>query len=331
MIVEELRDPSTGLEAALVVMRSEGLAFGGTRFSAQCTVKEVQDLARCMEKKLAGHTQKIHGAKAGFFCAPDDPGLPALMALAADQWRPFLKKRVVLGKDMGASNELLDSFYSLVGQAQLAPLHGRDVPERLRDFAGYRSHMTGQGVCWSLSSFFGGSLSGVRVAIQGYGAVGLGAAIRLTRAGAQVVGLSDVGGAYSFETPPDEETLLAMAANGSLSPNPTSSRWPREALFTMDVDAIVLAADSHSVREEDAANVSSKVLVEGSNFGLCPEARAWLLRAGIPVIPDYVASGASAAMVALQMEFNGTMSEEDLWQRIEMSIRSQTEALIFTE
>jgi glutamate dehydrogenase (NAD(P)+) len=331
MIVEEVRDPNTGLEAALVVISEKGLSFGGTRFSTQCTVLEVQDLARCMEKKLSGHTQKIHGAKAGFFCAPDDPGLPALMAIAAEQWRPLLEKRVVLGKDMGASNALLDQFYALVGQAQLAPVHGSDVPSRLRDFEGYRSHMTGQGVCWSLSSFFGGRLSGVRVAIQGYGAVGLGTAIRLTRAGAHVVGLSDIQGAYSFEVPPDEETLLAMAAKGALSPNPGISLESREDLFSMDVDAIVLAADSHSVREKDAARVRAKVMVEGSNFGLCPEARAWLLRAGIPVIPDYVASSASAAMVALQMEFNGRMTEADLWQRIETSIRNQVEALIFTE
>jgi glutamate dehydrogenase (NAD(P)+) len=328
MIVEELRDPSTGLEAALVVMRSEGLAFGGTRFSAQCTVKEVQDLARCMDKKLAGHTQKIHGAKAGFFCAPDDPGLPALMALAADQWRPFLEKRVVLGKDMGASNELLDRFYACVGQAQLAPVQGPGVPRYLREFEGYRSHMTGQGVCWALSSFFGGSLSGIRVAIQGFGAVGLGSAIRLTRAGAVVVGLSDVKGAFFFEVPPNEEALIAMAQRGGCSPHPEGPVLPRERLFSMDVDAVVLAADSHSVSENDAATVCAKVVVEGSNFGLCPAARARLLHGAIPVIPDFIASSASAAMVALQMEAGGAMSEGHLWQRIEASIRSQTEDLV---
>jgi glutamate dehydrogenase (NAD(P)+) len=327
MIVERVCDASTGLNALLAVVRPEDLAFGGTRFSTTCTEAEVVALAEGMEKKLAGHTAAIGGAKAGFFCAPDDPGLPALMRLAAKKWGPLLRERVVLGKDMGASNALMDRFYKQVGQSQLAPVVGPAVPERLRDFTGYRVHMTGQGVCWSLSSFFSGSLNGVRVAIQGFGAVGLGAAVRLTRAGAQVLGVSDVHGAYAFSDAPTESEWVAMAQGGRCVPVNACTRLPREQLFSMEVDAVVLAANSHSVSAQEAESLCAQVLVEGSNFGLCADARALLRDRGQPVIPDFIASSASAAMVALQMEARGTLPEVDLWSRIEESIRTQTQGL----
>jgi glutamate dehydrogenase (NAD(P)+) len=325
MITERVRDPKTGLEAALAIVSPIGLAFGGTRFSPNCSVEEVQELALCMDLKLRGHTQAVHGAKAGFFCAPDHAGLPGLMALAAEKWRPYLEERLVLGKDMGASNALLDQFYAQVGQDQLAPVEGDSLPARLRELVGYRPHMTGQGVCWALSEFVGGSLNGFRVAIQGFGAVGLGAAIRLNRAGAEILGISDVDGAFSFQISPNEEQLLAMAIGGRCAAQGLdyAVRSPREALFSFPVDALVLAADSHSVGAAEAGKIVASVVVEGSNFGLEDAALSLLKTRGVPVVPDVIASSASAAMVALQMEAGGALTEAALWRRIEASIRAQ--------
>jgi len=332
MILDCVRDPATGLEAALAICTSEGLAFGGTRFSADCSVEEVANLARCMEVKLHPHTRAVHGAKAGFFCAPDDPGLPALMALAAEQWRLPMRERVLLGKDMGATDALVDQLYALAGQAQLDLLNSDASPKRLRDFAGYRKHMTGQGVCWALSEFVQQHLQGLTVAIQGFGAVGLGAAIRLTRAGAHVHGLSDIEAAYSFDLPPDEAQLLAMAQGGLCCPErgPFVQTLPRDALFSLPVDAIVLAAGSHSVGPDQAAQILAAVVVEGSNFGLTEPARTLLRGAGLPVLPDVIASSASAAMVALQMEACGELGEAELWGRVENCIREQVRVLRFS-
>jgi glutamate dehydrogenase (NAD(P)+) len=327
MIIESVQDPKTGLSAALVVLSERGLAFGGTRFSAQCTTPEVVELAQGMGKKLAPHTLAVGGAKAGFFCDPDHPGLADLVQLAAEKWQPLLAGRVVLGKDMGASNALMDGFYACVGHSQLTPVAGSQVPARLRDFVGYRAHMTGQGISWSLSEYFKGPLQGVRVAIQGFGAVGLGAAIRLTRAGVQILGLSDINGTIVFAAAPTEAELLSLAQAGGVRSVASPSILPHSALFSMDVDAVVLAANSHSVTAGEAETLRAQVLVEGSNFGLCSDARALLRGQDFPVIPDWIASSASAAMVALQMEAGGTLAEAELWKRIEANIRSQTRSL----
>ncbi len=160
--------------------------------------------------------------------------------------------------------------------------------------------------------------------------MGLGAAVRLTRAGAQVLGVSDVDSAYAFPDAPTESELVAMAQGGRCVPGKSGTRLPRERLFSMEVDAVVLAANSHSVSAQEAESLRAQVLVEGSNFGLCADARALLVDRGLPVIPDFIASSASAAMVALQMEARGKLPEAELWSRVEASIRRQTRALITT-
>lgn len=325
MIVDALRDPESGLGATLVVMRPEGLCFGGTRFSASSSTEEVVELARCMEVKLHPHTLVVGGAKAGFFCDPDHPELPRLMALAAERWSAILRERVMLGKDMGASNALMDGFYEHVGAIQLAPIRASTPLARLRELSGYRVHMTGLGVAWAVSAYVGHSLAGLRVAIQGAGAVGLGTAIRLTRMGAVVVGLSDVHRAVHFRAPPDEARLVSLVSEGFGMPAAGDGlEWiSRESLFELPVDVVVLAASSNSVGSAVAEKLSASFVVEGSNFGLQNKARVVLQARSVPVIPDVIASSASAAMVARQLASGGGLSDEALWFEIERCIREQ--------
>tara|TARA_B100001250_G_C19106391_1_gene489164 strand:- start:80 stop:487 length:408 start_codon:yes stop_codon:yes gene_type:complete len=97
----------------------------------------------------------------------------------------------------------------------------------------------------------------------------------------------------------------------------------REALFELPVDAVVLAADSNSVGVGALEKLSASLIVEGSNFGLQEEARLVLQGRSIPVIPDVIASSASAAMVALQLEAGGALSDQAVWMQIERCIREQ--------
>ena len=325
MILEVVEDSETGLKAALAVVRGAGLSFGGTRFSSQSDPNEVVDLALCMEAKLRPHRPEIGGAKAGFFCSPQDPRLPQLLAKAAITWRPLLQERVILGKDMGASNALIADLYAAVDLPQLGPLRDPSVPRWLRDFPGYRSHMTGQGVCWALKEVHGGQLKGVRVAIQGAGAVGLGSAVRLLREGARIVAISDIEHTVLLREELEEDELMGLVKQGRLRTEGGAVRGcgPREQLFFEEVDALVLAASSHSLDSALAESLVADCLVEGSNFGLTPAAREALALRGRTVIPDVMASSASAAMVAHQLHARGRAAPTDLWADIEACIRRE--------
>lgn len=79
-----------------------GLAFGGLRVDPGVTRRDVEDLARVMTWKLAGHGLPVGGAKGGLRASPGEPGLPEKLARFAEAAAPLLRDRVVLGRDAGA-------------------------------------------------------------------------------------------------------------------------------------------------------------------------------------------------------------------------------------
>jgi glutamate dehydrogenase (NAD(P)+) len=309
----------------------QGMAFGGTRFSLDVTRSEVEELARCMSWKLAVHGSPVGGAKAGLCCDPADHRLPELLAAFAQALEEPLTSHVVIGKDLGASNEMLDTIYAALGIPQMHVAQrragGEGTPDRLRNLGGYQSHMTGLGIAWSIQALEGPRLDGMRVAIQGFGAVGAGAAVRLSALGAQVVAVSDIDGAvlhpYGLEL---SRLLAAQQAGGRLvreALGPHQSLH-RDSLFEVDCDLLVLGAASHSVQASHADRICAARVVEGANFGLTEDARLRLHERGVQVIPDILANSSSAAMVALQMASGNRLSDATLWSRIEDAIQSAT-------
>lgn len=342
LAVHRFSEPEGGVEGWLVVDTSvAGLSFGGFRFSPAVTEAEVRDLARCMTWKLAGHGLPVGGAKAGLAVDPRRPDLPALLERVAAAWREPLETSVVLGKDMGATDLLLDALYRGVGRPQLEIVRRRHgaagVPERLRDLSGYRRHMTGLGVSWAVEEALGGVVSGARVAVQGFGTVGLGAAVRLSEIGAVVVAISDAEGSARRA-----EGLTTSVLEGIARPGGAFDRaglpagavpGARDDLLAADCDVLVLAASSGSVGAALAEGIGAPpslppLVVEGANFGLTGEAREVLQRRGVTVVPDILASSASAAMATRQMASGNNLSADRLWEEVRSAIRTSTRSAL---
>lgn len=319
-------DPQLDLEGWLVVDSvAQGLAFGGTRFSVDVTEEEVVELARCMSWKLAVHGRPVGGAKAGLRCDPTHPELPQFLASFGRAFREPLRNHVLIGKDLGATNWMMDTIYQAVGVPQMHVVRSQDfgqtAPNRLRELAGYQPHMTGLGIAWAVQALKGQRLDGLRVCIQGFGAVGAGAAVRLSDLGAIIVGVSDAAGAYINHQGFDVEKLLSTTRAGGVLTLKRAKCAPRESLFDVEADMFVLGASSHSVTGELAQRIQAKLVVEGANFGLTEDARSVLKERGITVIPDILANSSSAAMVAHQMASGNQYSESDLWRQIQESIQ----------
>lgn len=293
-----------------------GLSFGGFRFSPDVTLEEVERLARCMSHKLALHGHPVGGAKAGLRCDPRGEGMEGLMDRFAAAAGDALKTRAIVGRDMGATDALIDGLYERLGASQMA-IAG--VDSRLRDLPGYRRHMTGLGVSYAARRAMGGDLSGVRVAVQGFGLVGAGSALRLSAMGATIVAVSDAAGSVHDGAGIDVDELYA-ASEGSRALPAQRLTSSRERLFAADADLLLLAASSNSVDADQARGIRARVVVEGSNFGLTNAGRAALQDRGVCVIPDLIASSSSAAMVARQMAARGRLGEDELWSAIEEAI-----------
>lgn len=316
--------PDEGVLGWLVVdTLRDGLAFGGTRFAPDLTQAEVTSLARCMTWKLAAHGLPTGGAKAGLAVDPADPDLPRKLAVFADGLREPLTHCAVIGKDLGATNEMLDAIYRRLGLAQLHLVRSRTpaCPPRLRDLPGYRTAMTGQGIAWATRALLGpAALTGARVAIQGAGVVGIGAARRLEELGATTVAISDAAGGRLASGGVRWTDLADAAPQGRLGRLPGATEAAREAVLHAPCDILVLAARSHSVDARLSAGIQARTVVEGANFGLTEDARVALHARGVTVLPDVLANSAAAAMTTRQLAGGGQLDDTSLWTAIEGAI-----------
>ncbi len=313
----------------LVVDRlNNDLAFGGFRFDPAVSLEQVRRLAHTMSWKLAAHGLPVGGAKAGLSARPDHPRMDEILAGLADAWREPLCRHAIVGKDMGASNSLLDRLYEHLGQPQLGVVQARapQCPDRIRDLTGYVRDMTALGAVIAAEAATG-SLDGKRLLIQGAGLVGAGVAVRAARRGAIVVGISDVDGAfYCRDGLPVHEYVSSARESGRPFELERLSeagfeRQPRDSLLGHDADILVLAAGSHVVCAELAQSVQARTVVEASNFGLTDEGNRVLWERNITVVPDVISSSSSAAMTSHQLSTGNGWEHDAIWTRIERDIR----------
>lgn len=318
-----------GVPAWLVIDHLKNdLAFGGFRFSDSVSLDQVSLLASTMSWKLAAHGLPVGGAKAGVRCSPNHPRIDAILAELASAWHEPLSHHAILGKDMGATDALLDRLYWHLGKPQLHLVQARvsSCPGRIRELTGYVRDMTGLGAVIAAEGLVG-PLAGKRLLIQGAGVVGAGVAVRAAQRGAVVVGMSDVDGAVvSADGLPVAEQVLAAREAGQ--PFQLASvaaaggtRIPRDDMLGMPGDILFLAAGSHVVPEALAKSIQAGVVVESSNFGLTEEADAVLFARGVPVVPDVISSSSSAAMTCYQLAEGNRWQPTALWDRIEGNIR----------
>ncbi len=313
----------------------KGMAFGGCRFSKTVTAEEVQELASCMSLKLALHGQPVGGAKGGFRVDPKNPKINEILADFGKKMKSTLASTVVLGKDLGATDEMMDYMYQSAGIPQMSPAHQAhpetQFPNKLRDMIGYQKNMTGKGVAWATAAFFGDALKKRRAIIQGAGAVGFGSAVRLMDLGFEIVAISDKDHCAYCETGFNKSELELLVSKGVIDNNFRKSGLKilnSAALFSLSADVLILAAASNSVGEDSAHKIQTDVVVEGSNFGLTEQARTLLYSKNIPTIPDVIASSSSAAMVAHQMASGNSLSDGKLWSLIQESIMKTTKDLL---
>ncbi|MEU3269664.1 Glu/Leu/Phe/Val dehydrogenase dimerization domain-containing protein [Saccharomonospora sp. NPDC006951] len=310
-------DPVTGAHGYLVVHTLvSGLATGGTRMRAGCTITEVEDLARGMAAKTATFNLPVGGAKGGIDFDPKDPRAVGVLERFCQAMRPWLDDHWVTAEDLGVPQHLIDDVFARLGlqQSYHAAISRSTNPERTlrRVRAGLNAPVPGglllgdvvggYGVaqaCLGAASAWGWETSGTTVAIQGIGTMGGGAAWYLHEAGMRVVAVADAAGTLYHPDGLDIPALLELRdAYGEIDRTRVPAevrRLPRSAVVATEADILVPAAISYALTEDNVGDVAAKVVVEAANAATTPEAEDTLTRRGIPVIPDFVANAGAAA------------------------------------
>jgi glutamate dehydrogenase (NAD(P)+) len=310
-------DPVTG-KAGYLVLHSlvSGLATGGTRMRAGCTLSEVEDLARGMALKAAVFDLPVGGAKGGVDCSPKDPDARGVLRRFLQAMRPWLNAHWVTAEDLGVPQHLIDEVFDEIGmdQSYHAAIQRSTNPAATLSRVnaglcspvpgGYRlgDVVGGYGVaqcCLGISHARSWTPGETTVAIQGVGTMGGAAAWYLHEAGLKVVTVADAIGALYCPDGLDVPALLeARNAFGEIDRTLVPAevrRLPREAVLAADVDVLVPAAVSYAITPDNTGDVRAGLVVEAANAATTPAAEDALAARGIPVIPDFVANAGAVA------------------------------------
>jgi len=136
-------------------------------------------------------------------------------------------------------------------------------------------------------------LQGATVAIQGFGNVGGIGARLFADKGARVIAVSDSSGAVLAESGAGLDIDAVnehKRATGSVTGCPGTRSITAEELLAIECDILMPAALDNQIREDNAASVNAKLVVEGANAPVTPAADDILRSRGIMVLPDILAN-----------------------------------------
>ncbi|MDA0728199.1 MAG: amino acid dehydrogenase [Bacteroidetes bacterium] len=327
-----------------------GAAGGGTRMRPGLDAREVESLAKTMEVKFTVSGPPIGGAKSGIDFDPSDPRKKGVLERWYKAVTPLLKHYYGTGGDLNVDEihevipmteangvwhpqEGVFSGHFQPNEAQKVrrignlrqgvsqPVEDASIsPDVQRKFR-VADLITGYGVSESVRHFYdlhGGSVSGKRVVIQGWGNVGAAAAYYLAQAGARIVGIIDrAGGLISKEGLGFEEVkalFLAKRGNTLVAENILSFEQVNEAIWDVPAEVFLPCAASRLVTQEQVDRMIAsgvEIISAGANVPFADSAIFYGPIAEhadqhLAVLPDFIANCGMARVFAY------LMSDEDV-------------------
>lgn len=307
-------DQRTGMRGVLVVDNTaRGMGKGGTRMSSTLSVDEVARLARTMTWKWAAVDLFHGGAKAGILGDPNGSDKESVLRAFARALANEVPAEYVFGLDMGLNENdaaiLVDELRDRGAAVGL--------PRTLGGLPYDQLGVTGFGVAEATDAAaesIGLALSGSRVAIQGFGAVGQAAAERLADLGATIVAVSTADGAVHDEHGIDIAKLAALRATaGDACVREYGGVRTADTALRVDTDILVPAAREDVIDDAIANATTARLVVEGANLPTNASSRAVLHKRGVAVVPDFIANcgGIIAAAHSMDARYSALPVEPD--------------------
>jgi glutamate dehydrogenase/leucine dehydrogenase len=314
--IVRLWEPRTGLDAMVVVDNvAAGPAIGGARMAADVSLEEVARLARAMTLKNAAAGLPHGGAKAGIRATPSGgPRQEELMRAFARAIGELVD--YIPGPDMGTDEQCMAWVHDEIGRCVGLPAALGGIPLDDLGATGY-----GLAACADALEEAGlVRLAGSRIVVQGFGAVGRHAARFLQQRGAVLVAASDSKGAVRSEDGLDVDELWRLKAGGrSVIDLDDAKPISPEDLVGVPCDIWIPAARPDVLTEHNVVGMDTKIVLEGANIPATPAAEELLHRAGVVVVPDFVAN--AGGVICASVEYHGG-TRAQAFAQIEETIRA---------
>ena len=278
---------------------TRGPAKGGIRYHPAVTRDEIKALAMWMTWKCALMGLPFGGAKGGVVCDPKELSTGELERMTRRYTSEIINEigpeKDIPAPDVGTNQQVMawifDTYSMNVGHSVLGVVTGK--PLAVGGSVG-RVEATARGSLYCVRSALqkqGERLHDKRVAIQGFGNVGLNLARLLHEDGARVVALSDSKGAVHNPYGIDVNAAIAWKAeHGRVGGLPNTEELTNEELIELDCDVLVPAALEQVITDENAGKVKARMVCEGANGPVTPAGEDILEDRGVLVLPDVLAN-----------------------------------------
>lgn len=281
---------------------------GGIRFAAEVNQDEVMALAALMTYKCTIVNVPFGGGKGGIKIDPRKYSVRELERITRRYTSELITKNFIgPGTDVPAPDYgtgeremswILDTYVSMrPGEVDAAGcvtgkpitqggVRGRREATGLGVFYGTREVCNMQDVMGKLGISTG--IEGKKVIVQGLGNVGYWAAHFFQKAGAKVIALAEFEGAVHNENGLDVEAVFQhRKKTGSILGFPGANDIKKSSdALEMECDILIPAALENVINGENAPRIKAKIIGEGANGPLTPEADEVFAKKGAIVIPD---------------------------------------------
>ena len=309
-----------------------GPTKGGIRYHPDLSLDEVTALAAWMTWKTAVTGLPLGGGKGGIRCNPKEMSKAELERLTRGYVRAIAKFigpfTDVPAPDVYTTAEMMawimDEYSEIIGYPVFGVVTGK--PINVGGSRG-RSEATSRGLMYTVieaAKHLGINLKGATVAVQGYGNVGYHAARLLHEVGCKIIAVSDSkGGACNPEGLDPEKVLAHKDKTGSVVDYPGSTFITNEQLLELECDILVPAALENQITKANADKIKAKIVAEGANGPVTPDADEILFKKGIFVIPDILANSGGVIVSyfeQVQNQMNYYWTEEEVRNKLKETI-----------
>jgi len=281
---------------------------GGIRFAAEVNQDEVMALAALMTYKCAIVNVPFGGAKGGIKINPRKYSVYELEKITRRYTAELVKKNFIgPGTDVPAPDYgtgeremawIVDTYQGLrPGEIDSAGcvtgkpvtqggVRGRREATGLGIFYGVREVCNMPDVMQRLGLTTG--LEGKSVIVQGLGNVGYHAAKFFYNAGAKIIALTEYEGAIRNDNGLDIDAVFEhRKSTGSILNFPGAKNFAKNTdALEYDCDILIPAALENVINGENAPRIKAKLIGEGANGPLTPEADEVFAQKGTLIIPD---------------------------------------------
>ena len=295
-----------------------GPSGGGVRISPTLTMDEAKALAITMTIKWATVGLNMGGSKGGIVADPSKLSPMEYERLVREYVRrvgftgTWLDNLAAdMGTSVKAAGWMADEYERRVGHHEATGVI--DKPTVLRGTLGVDDQVA-QGIKFLMAEVakdYSFNIPETEVVIQGFGAVGKTTTQVLSGEGYKITAVSDVHGAIWNPNGLDVPSLMEhFKAAGTVVGYAQAKAITNEELLELPCDVLIPAAIQDVITQENADRIKARIVVQGANGPVTPEADEILYAKGITNIPDVLANAGGIIINSLERIQGLT---EDFW------------------